>query len=191
MIGTNCVRLSNDASFLKENSASNKSNMYGDMFLDKKNIFRFPIHNISKSEKSAIILIYDNRNGMLFMNNDVIASIRRLDEIKELPYDWNGYGAAPFSSELIDKCKKIINILLPQPQIYPTGRQSIQFQYELKDKSYLEFEIFEHKTMCLFVPKRIYTEAEEIEITDAEEKRIKEMVEKFYGNSSTERRNII
>lgn len=45
--------------------------------------------------------------------------------------------------------------------------------------------------MCLFVPKRIYTEAEEIEITDAEEERIKEMVEKFYGNSSTERRNII
>lgn len=122
---------------------------------------------------------------MLFMDKDVIKSIYRLDEIGKLPCDWNGYGARPFSSLLIDKCEKIVDGLTYQPQIYPTGRQSIQFQYELKDRSYLEFEIFEHKTLCLYVPKRVYADAKTMEITDLEEEKIKEIVNDFYRNGST------
>lgn len=110
------------------------------------------------------------------------ASIKRLNDIAELPYDWNGYGAIPFSKVLINKCKRIVNNLSVSPYIYPTGRQSIQFQYELKDRSYLEFEIFENKTMCLIVPKRIYDNAKETTITESEDKKIEEIVDNFYGN---------
>lgn len=79
--------------------------------------------------------------------------LNRLDEIGRLPYDWNGYQAAPFSNRLIDKCKEILLCLPVAPSIYPTGRKSIQFQYRTEDNSYLEFEIFEDKVYGLWVPQ--------------------------------------
>ena len=109
----------------------------------------------------------------------------RLDEIAELKEDWNGYGAKAFSRELIDKCKGIINNLELQPKIFPTGRQSVQFQYELEDRSYLEFEIFEEKVSCLEVPKRVYSNAHTFEFPISEAHRIKEIVKRFYGQDGS------
>ena len=53
--------------------------------------------------------------------------------------------------------------------------------------SYLEFEIFENKTMCLQVPKRIYSDVIELELTDSEDNQIKEIVDNFYGRNSTKK----
>ena len=89
------------------------------------------------------------------------------------------------------KCEKIIEKLSYQPEIYPTGRKSIQFQYELNDKSYLEFEIYEDKIMCLMVPKRVYSKAVEMQLTDSQEKRIGEIVDEFYRGESTKDGTII
>ena len=107
-------------------------------------------------------------------------NFHRLDEIAKLEEDWNGYGAKVFSQDLINKCKNIINDLEVQPYIFPTNRKSIQFQYELEDRSYLEFEIFEENISCLEVPKRIYSNACTYEFSISELKRIKEIVKKFY-----------
>ena len=104
----------------------------------------------------------------------------RLDEIAELKEDWNGYGAKSFSPKLIDIFKRIINDLEFQPKIFPTGRQSVQFQYELKNRSYLEFEIFGEKVSCLEVPKRIYSNANTFEFPISKAQMIKEIVKKFY-----------
>ena len=105
----------------------------------------------------------------------------RLDEIAELEENWNGYGAKAFSQKLIEKCKGIIYDLEVQPNIFPTGRQSVQFQYELEDRSYLEFEIFEENVSCLEVPQRIYSNARTFEFPISEAQRIKEIVKGFYG----------
>ena len=113
---------------------------------------------------------------------------RNLEIVKEIAYltkDWDGYGAEMFSEALIQKCRNILRCLKFQPQIFPTGRQSIQFQYELEDRSYLEFEIFEEKTIYLLVPKRIYSNAETAELSSDEEARIKEMTDSFYGEKSS------
>lgn len=131
--------------------------------------------------ESVVMLIYNSRSGLLFMKPEVIKSIKRLRDIENLAPDWNGYGARTFSGTLIDKCEKIVSLLSVQPLIYPTGRNSIQFQYELADRSYLEFEIFETKTLCLQVPKRIYSDAVEFVLTDSEDDQIKEIVDIFYG----------
>lgn len=104
----------------------------------------------------------------------------RLEQILHLSDDWNGYGAKKFTSALVEKCQSIFLELPIAPHIYPTGRQSIQFQYELPDRSYLEFEIFEKRTMCLLVPQRQYSRAETKEFTSHEIEKIKEMVIKFY-----------
>ena len=104
----------------------------------------------------------------------------RLDQIAKLEDNWNGYGSKAFSKELVEKCKDIISALELQPKIFPTGRQSIQFQYELEDRSYLEFEIFGGKISCLEVPKRRYSDARTFEFPISEIKRVKEIVKEFY-----------
>jgi len=70
-----------------------------------------------------------------------------LIEIGQLEDNWNQYGAKKFNQNLIYKCIKIINEtdLQYQPEIFPTGRESIQFEYEPDDDHYLEIEIFEDR----------------------------------------------
>lgn len=109
----------------------------------------------------------------------------RLDEIAGFEVDWNGYGANAFSLDFINICKGIIIDLEFQPTIFPTGRQSIQFQYELQDRSYLEFEIFREKISCLEVPQRVYSNAHTFDFPISESHRIKEIVKKFYGQESS------
>lgn len=186
MTGLSCVRLTNDSVFWTEKSSLNLKNTYSGISETAGNITEGFVHNIGKSAEPVVMIIYNSRNGMLFVNKDAVMNAKKLEEIGKLPYDWNGYGAKPFTTALIDKCEKIISVLNHQPQIYPTGRQSIQFQYELADRSYLEFEIFEDKTMCLCVPKRIYANAKEMKIVDSEAAKIKEIVENFYGSNGTE-----
>lgn len=183
----NCVRLSNDSNFFRSSDRVNINNTYSEILKDSMNIGNSIGHSISKTMESVVVFIYNGRSGLLFMKPEVIKSIKRLRDIESLAFDWNGYGAKPFSSVLIDKCERIVGVLPVQPLIYPTGRSSIQFQYELSDRSYLEFEIFENKTMCLQVPKRLYSDAIELELTDSEDNRIKEIVDNFYGRNSTEK----
>lgn len=108
------------------------------------------------------------------------ASFDRLDSIADLEDGWDGYAAKAFSNKLVQKCKAIVGALQSQPRIYPTGRQSIQLQYESEDRSYLEFEVFESKTDSLFVPQRRYAQAEEKTISVYEIDTIKRMVDAFH-----------
>lgn len=184
---TNCIRLSNDSNYFRSSDRASINNTYSVILKNSMNIMNIMGHSINKTMESVVMIIYNSRNGLLSMKPDVIDSIKRLKDIENLDFDWNGYGAKPFSSALIDKCERIVALLSVQPSIYPTGRNSIQFQYELEDRSYLEFEIFENMTMCLQVPKRIYSEATEFELTNSEDTQIKEIVEGFYGRNSTEK----
>lgn len=178
------ARLTNDSCFFDCIDEESKDNTY--LTIYKNNTIRNNMgHNLSGTAETVISIIYNSRSRQLYMKPDVIKSIRRLQDIEKLEKDWNGYGANCFSGELIDKCEKIVGNLPVQPAIYPTGRNSIQFQYELADRSYLEFEVFERKIACLEVPKRIYSDAVELTITDSEELRVREIVEKFYGRNCT------
>ena len=174
---TNCVRLSNNPSYFSSSDGVNMNNSYSKILKSDKTIRNNNVYSNSKTMGSIVI----------FMKPEVVKNIKRLRDIESLTFDWNGYGAKPFSGVLIDKCERIVGMLSVQPSIYPTGRNSIQFQYELNDKSYLEFEIFENKTMCLQVPKRVYADAIELELTNLEDNRIKEIVDNFYGRNNTEK----
>ncbi len=71
-------------------------------------------------------------------------NIQILDSLSTLCDNWNDNGASRFNSELILTCKKIVNHINEQPEIYPTARGSIQFEfYDGKNPlKYLEIEIF-------------------------------------------------
>lgn len=104
----------------------------------------------------------------------------RLKEISYLKYDWNGYQAQPFQSRLIKKCKRILQELNHVPQIFPTARNSIQFEYELEDGSYLEFEIYLDKTHYLEIPKRDYSNCISEDITENEKERVRQLTREFF-----------
>src|SRR5690554_1248365 len=53
-----------------------------------------------------------------------------LDQISHLEENWNGYGAQPIADKIIYKVKSILPNLKKQPAIFPTGRNSIQLEYE-------------------------------------------------------------
>lgn len=175
--------LSNNSKYFISGCSTNTNNTYYVTLydIDFNSIFN------SVGNTAATIKIYasKSRNSEL-LSKEVLESYKRLDNIKELGVDWDGYGAESFSKTLIEKCKKIIRSLPIQPSIYPTGRNSIQLQYELDDKSYLEFEIFEDKIACLEVPKRNYIEAKEWTLSNTENAQIKRIVDDFYGRQSTE-----
>lgn len=47
----------------------------------------------------------------------------------------------------------LLNNLYASPdRIFPTRRNSIQFEWDLKDGSYMEFEIYKNEVSCLIVP---------------------------------------
>lgn len=74
-------------------------------------------------------------------------NIVKLHLFGDLKTDWNGYGAKPFTKRLFQICADILRKLDYQPEVFPTGRNTIQFEYN-KDEEYLEFEIGENKIGC-------------------------------------------
>lgn len=89
-------------------------------------------------------------DGISFMSAKIADSLQRLIEIAALQDNWNGNGASAFSQAIIDKAKSLVLSLSMQPVILPTGRDSIQMEYENKNGDYLEFELFENGRLKLF-----------------------------------------
>lgn len=85
--------------------------------------------------------LYDSRTSLVIIRN--------------LEPNWDGYGTNPIPETLINRCWLICKELRIQPSIAPTARNSIQFEYELEDKSYLEFEIYIDKITVLIVEERV------------------------------------
>ena len=71
------------------------------------------------------------------------ANLTLLEAFKHLNENWNGYGAKKFDAAFIENVKQIVLNLDFPPKIYPTGRNSIQLEYEKKNGNYLEFEIYQ------------------------------------------------
>ena len=70
--------------------------------------------------------------------------IQKIESFRRLKQDWNGNGASPFSEKLITKALDLAKQLTPVPNVFPTARNSIQFEWET-DNIYLELEVFEDK----------------------------------------------
>lgn len=116
-------------------------------------------------------------------NYDLGYSYSIIEEIEKLEPNWNGYGAEPISPIVIEHARQIIKNLDAdvQPEhIYPTGRNSIQFEWELVDGSYLEFEIFGNEIKVLEVPKRVYNKAKEYAVTLENCKVLNKIANDFY-----------
>lgn len=100
--------------------------------------------NISNFERLYSPIVFyasGTTDPQLSKNFNILESIRNLKD------GWfNGQIGErnAFSDELVDKVKKIISNLKNQPEVFPTGRDSIQIEFENENGDYLEFEFYEN-----------------------------------------------
>ena len=114
------------------------------------------------------------RNYTDMMNN--------LDSFVDLEKGWNGHGADPIPDRVIEKARDILSLDIFKkhiPFVCPVARDSIQIEWEKKDKDYFEFEIFIDKVngMRMF-PDESHINYEEISIT-----KMLELIKGFFGDS--------
>ena len=84
MTGLSCVRLTNDSGFWTEKSSLNLKNTYSGISETAGNIPEGFGHNIGKSAEPVVMIIYNSRNGMLFVNKDAVMNAKKLEEIGKL-----------------------------------------------------------------------------------------------------------
>jgi hypothetical protein len=111
-------------------------------------------------------------------------NLDRITAISAFEKNWNGYNANCFSNEIICKAKVIVKTLKYKPELYPTGRDSIQIEFEY-DNNYLEFEIFDDRIEVYREKDLIPIKNEEIELS-----KINEEVEDFYSELLDKRSNL-
>lgn len=91
-------------------------------------------------------------NDKKFILSDLKRNIEIINSFANLPQNWNDNGATPFSTSLIHAATRLIQDLEYQPEVFPTGRASILFEYGKPSGEFLSLEVFENKIETFFVP---------------------------------------
>lgn len=115
-----------------------------------------------------------------FNINQIRENITRINSFARLNDNWNMNGAEPIQQDVINRALDLIKKLEFQPEIFPTARQSIQFEYE-NDSQYLEFEIFGDKIDVLIEDNG---NTREFSTTSIDE--IKELTQNYLGSNTLE-----
>jgi hypothetical protein len=121
--------------------------------------FTTPIQYLLKTE--SIDVVPFNSKWQQFLIRKQLNDIK-ISSYEYLPINWNGNGATAISKDVIENALKLLNMIDHQPEIFPTARNTIQFEYE-KDDNYLEIEIFSD---FLMIYKNIGSKEEEIKTND-------------------------
>ena len=126
---------------------------------------------------------YDSRGLNLWWDGDSVMcsdkanNLLCLLEIQQLQNNWNGNGANSFSQDLLARARRIVMTSFIQASIFPTARDSIQFEYENDIGDYLEIEVFESGRIKAFS----YSHDGQPLSRDISLGDINEVVNRFYG----------
>lgn len=109
----------------------------------------------SQSEDNRRILSGDHTNSGI-NGNQIYYIVNKamnkwtIQKFRNLTEGWNGYDADPIPEVVITQAYEIIDDLWRQPEVFPTARKSIQFEYDNHGRS-LEIEIFEDHIEYLLI----------------------------------------
>lgn len=87
-------------------------------------------------------------------SKDLMDNLLKLNEIQQLPRNWNGNGAQKFSKKIINKAKSLLIDLTLQPQVFPTANNSIQIEFDRDNGAYLEFQLTKSSQLSYFWVKK-------------------------------------
>jgi hypothetical protein len=89
--------------------------------------------------------------------NELIVTINSFRYLKS---NWDTYNGIEIKEEVIKKSILFLSQLKTEiPDVFPTGRGSIQFEFEKSNGNYLEFEIFPEKINYL-LKAQVFKEGE-------------------------------
>ena len=90
--------------------------------------------------------------------NTLSKNLEKLESISGFKKDWNGYGAEPIPTEVLEKTRKILVRLkekrVPQPFLAPTATKTIQLEWD-NNCFYLEVSVSENKDLEVFLADQI------------------------------------
>ena len=76
--------------------------------------------------------------------------IQRIESFSQLGENWNGYRASSFSPEVLQRARSLVEDIVYKVKVFPTGRNSIQFEFDSIPGKYLEIEVFADHYAVLF-----------------------------------------
>jgi hypothetical protein len=161
-------------------------NSYTNVSSRQASIVLEPNWSIASSEKEIHILNESSYSVSIRGDSFPVPGIRysrlqknieRLNGYRYFSDNWDGQGAEIISDIVIDKSIEILKSLSIQPSVFPTGRGSVQIEYELENEDYLEFEIFENHIECLMEKGE-----DEIDV-EVNQEQIAQIVRDFHGRS--------
>lgn len=108
-----------------------------------------------------------------------VDNVLKLRSFEFLEENWNGYGGLSIDKQLIQKCIQLLHsgqLLRLQPDIFPTGRGSVQFEYEEHDGRYLEIEFFSNGNNGIYGK---FPGEPDVEVENVEWETILDLIMKF------------
>lgn len=135
------------------------------------------ISYVSINSNSEVDLL----NSSYFIDLLKIDNLKKIECMSVFHENWNGVGGQAFSTASINIFREIIENVCKQPNIAPTGRNSLLLQYESDDHSMLAFEVREKRIEMVHVPMGDYSSATCEVFTDDYIQQINSQVAKFYG----------
>lgn len=77
------------------------------------------------------------------LSKEMLSNLSTLSSFSSLEKGWDGYRADPLDKRLIEFSRALVSSLPQdrQPDIFPTPRGTIQFEYEKNNGRYLEIEV--------------------------------------------------
>lgn len=148
---------------LISNSNTTLKNTYSSNFENESNVMHHSATRINTKEDKRFSL------ELLKLNK------QRLESFKALSNNWNGYQGQPIHEGIIEYVNNILSELEYQPQIFPTGRGTLQLERYFDEDNFYEIEAFENEAY-VYISKNGVESEKEISHED-----ITKVINEFYG----------
>lgn len=139
-----------------------------------------PIHysGVRSDQKALYYSTPNQKRSELTVDNAKVKNLVKLHQIGLLVDNWNGDGAKAFQDTLVSAARSIVMNLDIQPEVFPTGNNAVQLEYDGPNASYLEIELREGTNADVFTIDREGNERYTTVPFSA--KAINELVDHFY-----------
>jgi hypothetical protein len=111
-----------------------------------------------------------------YILDNLTRNISKIRSFAKLPLNWNENGAVQFKKGLIDTVIEILQNLEYQPEVFPTGRESILLEYGEPGNRFLGIEVFENRIETFIAPQR---ETSKYQLYDLD--KLRKIVNEFNG----------
>ncbi|MBQ1843026.1 MAG: hypothetical protein II133_00320 [Lachnospiraceae bacterium] len=114
----------------------------------------------------ASVLVY---NVMMYVGNGYAVeletrydaqkriNLHKISDYSKLDEGWNGYNARKFTDDALRIFRDTINAIDRQPEISPTGRNSLYMQFTFEDNTMVSYELFTNRMDEVVIPYGDYS----------------------------------